>query len=68
MLSSPVIEREIGSPKPREVYAPVHPAAWDESPISGESALKKFGESTAVAAKPHESPYPEPEGRRIEVG
>ena len=38
------------------------------SRISGEPSLKSLGESTAAGASPHELPYPEPEGRRIEGG
>jgi hypothetical protein len=38
------------------------------SRISGEPLLESFDESTAVAAKPHELPYPEPAGERIEGG
>jgi hypothetical protein len=30
--------------------------------------LKSFDESTTVNARRHESPFPEPEGRRIEGG
>ena len=30
--------------------------------------LKRFGEGTAGAAKPHEPAYAEPEGRSVEVG
>ena len=38
------------------------------SRISGEPLLENFGESTAPGARLHESPYPKPEGRRIEGG
>ena len=38
------------------------------SRISGEPLLRSFGESTAVAARLHEPPYPEREARRIEGG
>ena len=34
------------------------------STLSGESALEVLDESTATAARPHEPPFPEPEGRR----
>ena len=38
------------------------------SQITCESALRRFSESTAIAAKPHEPPFPEREARRIEGG
>ena len=48
-----------------------HCVSWvphNGSRISGEPLLKSFGESTEAGARPHELPYPEPEGRRIEGG